>query len=143
MKKKANIVIILLIVVVVLLFPIPTIHNIRGNGEVLNIQKESIGACELEVVMKEVSSIAVCYKRSFSFVLNGKVVETFSSTSYSEADGICLLSQMYYNEEADMMNLASLIYPKDLSYVVLNLGSNYYFVNNGSNITYTELTLGE
>ena len=141
MKKKTLFAIILLIALVAVLFPIPTIHNISGAGEVLNLQKEKIGTCELEVEIKEISSLAICYKRSFSFILNGKAVETFSTTSYSEADGLCLHSQMYYNEKMDMMTLASLIYPKDLSYVVLDLGSNYYFINNGSNLTYAELPL--
>ena len=95
MKKKTLFAIILLIALVAALFPIPTIHNISGAGEVLNLQKEKIGTCELEVEINVISSLAICYKRSFSFILNGKPVETFSTTSYSEADGLCLHSQMY------------------------------------------------
>lgn len=141
MKKKTIIAIVLLVVLVAALLPIPTTYNISGTGEVLNLQKEKIGTCELEVEIKEVSSLAICYKRSFSFILNGKAVEMFSTTSYSEAGKLCLHSQLYYNEETDMMTLASLVYPKDLTYVVLDLGSNYYFINNGSNLTYAELPL--
>lgn len=40
-------------------------------------------------------------------------------------------------KEAD----ASLIYPKDLSYAILNLGANYYFINNGANISHSELPI--
>lgn len=141
MKKKTIIAIIILITLVTALFPIPTTHKISGTGEVLNLQKEKIGTCELEVEIKKVSSLTICYKRSFSFILNGNAVETFSTTSYSDAGELCLHSQMYYNEKTDMMDLASLIYPKDLSYVVLDLDSNYYFINNGSSLTYAELPL--
>lgn len=141
MKKKFVLAFIIIIALIVIFFPVPTKHIISGDGDVLTLQKEKIGTCELEVEIKEVSSLAVCYRRSFSFFLDGKTVEMFSTTSYSEADGLCLLSQMYYNEKMDMMTLASLIYPKDLSYVVLDLGSNYYFINNGSNLVNAELPL--
>ena len=141
MKKKTILAIVLLIAIIGVLFPIPTTHTVSGEGAVLNPQKEKIGDCELEVELKELSSLLVCYKRSFSFVLDGKAVDTFSTTSYSEAEGLCLLSQMYYDEEADMMALASLLYPEDLSYVVLDLGSSLYYINNGSTLTYAELPL--
>lgn len=143
MKKRVAVAVVLLAALAVVFFPIPTTRSLSGDGEILTRQKEKTGTCRLEVEVREVASLAVCYKRSFSFVLDGDIAEVFSSTSYSEADGICLLSQMYYDEEMDRMSLASLLYPEDLSYAVLCLDPNYYFLNNGSNISYAELPFSQ
>ena len=118
-----------------------TTHSISGSGDILTPQKEKIGTCELEIEIKEVSSLLFCYKKSFTFAVDDNFVEEFETTSHSEADEIYLISQMYYEKEADKMNLASLIYPNDLSYAVLNLDANYYFINNGANISHSELPI--
>lgn len=139
MKKKNTIFIAVLTVLLIMFFPIPVTRNISGNGEVLTLQKEKIGDCELEIEISEISSLAICYIKSFSFIINGKATTEFATTSHSEAGGISFLSQMYYDEEMDEMRLSSLIYSNDFTYAVLNLGENYYFINNGADITYDEL----
>lgn len=139
MKKKAIVFTVILVVLVVVFFPISTTHSISGNGDVLTLQKAKIRDCNLEIEITEISSLVICYKKSFSFVIDGKATKEFSTTSHSEAAGICLLSQMYYDQEIDEPRLCSLIYKDDFSYAVLYLGENYYFINNGSDITYDEL----
>ena len=49
-------------------------------------QKEKIGTCELEIEIKEVSSLLFCYKKSFTFAVDDNFVEEFETTSHSEAD---------------------------------------------------------
>ena len=139
--KKKNIIVVLMVILIVLFFPVSTTHIISGDGEILTLQKEKIGNCKLEIEISEISSLLICYKKSFSYVLDGKAREEFSTTSYSEADEICFISQMYYDEELDEMNMCSLTFKKDLSYAVLDLGTTYYFINNGSDMTYSELPL--
>ena len=141
MKKKLALAIAIIVVLSVVFFPMTTIHRISGDGDILTPQKEKVGTCKLEIEIKEVSSLMFCYKKTFSFFIDDNFVEEFETTSRSEADEICMISQMYYEEEADAMSLVSLIYPNDLSYAILNLGANYYFINNGSNLTYAELPL--
>ena len=137
MKQKITVMV--LLALVVLLFPISSTQNLSGEGEVLNRQKEKVGTCQLEVEITEVSSLVFTYKKAFTFVLDGRPVEEFATDSHSEIEDICLLSQMYYDEEQNEMSLCSLIYKKDLSYAVLELGENYYFIRNGADIAYSEL----
>ena len=139
MKRKITVMV--LLALVVLLFPISSTQNLSGEGEVLNRQKEKVGTCQLEVEITEVSSLVFTYKKAFTFVLDGGAVEEFATDSHSEIEDICLLSQMYYDEEQNEMSLCSLIYKKDLSYAVLDLGKNYYFIHNGADIPYSELPI--
>ena len=139
MKKKLAFTIAIIVVLSVMFFPMTTTHRISGDGDILTLQKEKIGTCKLEIDIKEVSSLVFCYKKSFSFSVDDNFVEEFETTSRSEADEICLISQMYYDEKANELNLASLIYANDLSYAVLNLDANYYFINNGTSISHSEL----
>ena len=141
MKKKLALAIAIIVVLSVVFFPMTTTHRISGDGDILSPQKENVGTCKLEIEIKEVSSLLFCYKKSFTFASDDNFVEAFETTSYSEADKICLISQMYYNNETDEMSLASLIYPGDLSYAILNLGTNYYFIDNGANIPHSELPI--
>lgn len=139
MKKKLALAIAIIVVLFIVFFPMTTTHRISGDGDILTHQKEKVGTCKLEIEIKEVSSLLFCYKKSFTFAIDDNFVEDFETTSYSEADKICLFSQMYYDENANEMSLVSLIYPNDLSYAVLNLDANYYFINNGANISHSEL----
>lgn len=141
MKKKLALAIAIIVVLSVVFFPMTTTHSISGSGDILTPQKEKIGTCELEIEIKEVSSLLFCYKKSFTFAVDDNFVEEFETTSHSETDEIYLISQMYYEKEADKMNSASLIYPNDLSYAVLNSDANYYFINNGANISHSELPI--
>ena len=141
MKKKLALTIAVIVVLSVVFFPMTTTRRISGDGDILTLQKEKIGTCKLEIDIKEVSSLLFCYKKSFTFSVDDTLVEEFETTSYSEADKICLISQMYYSNETDEMSVASLTYPGDLSYAILNLGANYYFINNGANISHSELPI--
>ena len=139
--KKLTLAIAIIVVLSVVFFPMTTTHRISGNGDILTPQKEKVGTCKLEIQIKEVSSLLLCYKKSFSFAVDDNFVKEFETTSYSESDKICLISQMYYNIETDQMSMTSLVYPNDLSYAILNLGTNYYFINNGTNISHSELPI--
>ena len=141
MKKKLALTIAIIVVLSVVFFPMTTTRRISGDGDILTLQKEKIGTCKLEIDIKEVSSLLFCYKKSFTFSVDDTLVEEFETTSRSEANKICMISQMYYEEEADAMSLVSLIYPNDLSYAILNLGANYYFINNGASISHSELPI--
>ena len=141
MKKKLSLAFAIIVILSVVFFPMTTTHRISGDGDILTPQKEKVGTCKLEIEIKEVSSLLFCYKKSFTFAIDDNFVEEFETTSYSEADKICFISQMYYNNETNEMCVASLTYPGDLSYAILNLGENYYFINNGANIAHSELPI--
>lgn len=137
MKKKGILAAGLILVLV--FFPISTVHRISGSAEVLTLQKEKTGTCELEIEIKEISSLAIRYKKEFTFALDGNSAEVLRAPSYAEAEDLRLLSQMYYDKDLDEMRLCSLVYQEDLSYAVLRFGENYYFINNGADISYAEL----
>ena len=141
MKKRTIILAIFILVFVIMFFPVSSTHNISGNGAVLNVQKEKIGECKLDIEITEISSLIICYKKCFAFTIDGKSTKEFSTNSHAKAKGICLISQMYYDKDIDAMHLCSLIYNEDYSYAVLDLGANYYFINNGSDIAYDELPI--
>lgn len=138
--KKWIAVICALLICAALFFPVSTVHTISGNGEVLTTEKEKVGDCELSVEIKEVRSLVTCYSRRFTFTLDGRTFAEFESNAGSETDdGLCLLSQMFYDAEKDSMELCSLVYQKDFSYALLRLDDHLYFADNGSGLAYTEL----
>ena len=128
MKKKLSLAFAIIVILSVVFFPMTTTHRISGDGDILTPQKEKVGTCKLEIEIKEVSSLLFRYKKSFTFAIDDNFVEEFETTSNSETDKICFISQMYYNNETDEMCVASLTYPGDLSYAILNLGANYYML---------------
>lgn len=142
MKKRIVTIFILLILVtcIILVFPVPTKHTISGDGKVLNADKEVIGDCELSIEIKEVSSLLFCYHKDFSFVLDNSRFEEFASSSHCKTDdGLCLISQVYYDEAKNSMNSCSLIYQEDFSYAIIQTDDNLYIIDQGANISYSEL----
>lgn len=141
MQKKNILAIVIAIVLAVLFFPVPITHNFSGDGDILSRQKEKIGTCILDIEIKEVSSLAICYKRSFSFSIDGGSVKEIENPAHSEADETCLLSSMHYDKAMDEMRPCGLVYKTDLSYAIIVLESNYYYINNGADIPYAELPI--
>lgn len=122
------------------LFPLVTTRSVSGNGEVLTSSREKVGDCSLAIEIQEVASLARCYHKQFSFTLDGNHFTEFHSHSHAETqDGLCLISQMYYDTATDSMALCSLVYPEDLSYAVIRWNENLYFFNNGTSIPYSAL----
>ena len=74
MKKKLALAIAIIVVFSVVFFPMTTTHSISGSGDILTPQKEKIGTCELEIEIKEVSSLLFCYKKSFTFAVDDNFV---------------------------------------------------------------------
>lgn len=142
MKKKIVLVMIIIFAITAVFFPVSTTHIISGDGDILTLQKEKIGDCKLKIEIKEISSLIFSYKKGFSFSIDGNSVEEFETATHSKTDEIFLISQMYYDESTDAMSLASLIYPEDLSYAILCLDGEYYFINKGADISYAQLPVG-
>lgn len=120
------------IVVLILVFcPYSTSNVISGDAEILNLEDEKIGESTLSVEIFETRSLLFRYKKQFSYTLNGEDHKTFVTSSHSETDdGVCLVSQMYYDEKTDSLNICSLIYSNDFSYATLRLGEEQYMISS-------------
>ncbi len=85
----------LLLIAIVLFFPIRKTSGISGDGAVLTTDKEKIGDCTLSIEIQEVTSLAVRYRKTFSFVVDGERVCEFQSAYASETGGgLCFISLM-------------------------------------------------
>ena len=69
MKKRTIILAIFILAFVIMFFPVSSTHNISGNGDVLNVQKEKIGECKLDIEITEISSLIICYKMILSILV--------------------------------------------------------------------------
>ncbi len=132
----------LLLIAVVIFFPVRKTSGISGDGAVLTTDKEKIGDCTLSIEIQEITSLAVRYRKTFSFVVDGKPVCEFQSAGASETgDGLCSISQMYYDEQENSMSVCSLVYQEDLSYAVIYWNDRLYFLPNGTQMPYSEIPL--
>lgn len=110
-------------------FPITTTNSVSGEGQVRTTTEDILGACELSLEIKEVKSLLFCYKKSFSFVLDGHIFSEFFDSSHDETgDGLCLISQMYYDKGKNSLAPCSLVYQDDLSNFVLHLNEKLYIL---------------
>ena len=126
MKKIKILLIIIIFAIIILMTPLPIKKNFSGEAEIL-LNNEKTGECSLSVEITELKSIIHCYRKSFSFILNGSEYNKFASCHYSKADyGWCLISQMYYDGEADRMSLCSLYYPPYFSHLELTVNETKY-----------------
>ena len=143
MKKKLIIttIILVLLTLLVLFFPITKTHKFNGQAEILSPKKEVIGNCDLKIEITEFSSLVFNYKNTFSLKLNGKPIEFKSSSSDTESGDFWSITQSYYDEIRNWMDFCTLVYKKDFSYIVLSFEDNYYFLNNGSDVTYAQLPI--
>lgn len=127
MKRKVIIYCIIAFIIIILVFPITTTQVISGDGQVMTIDEEKIGDCELSINIKEIRSLIFCYSKSFSCVLDGRSFSGFGRSHHDETDdGLCLISQMYYDEDENAMNPCSLAYQKDLSHFEIYLDKKIY-----------------
>ena len=141
MKKKILIAAAVL-VLVALFLPVPLSHVMYGTTEILNLNKEKTGECQMTVIIEEVSSLAVTYQKSFTFNLEGTAYEAFESHSWAEGEGLRQITQMFYDGAGDSMSLCSLVYDDALSYAVIRMDDQFYYLNNGADLEYGELPVG-
>lgn len=141
MKKKILIALAAL-VLLALFLPVTTSQILYGDGDILSLDKEKIGESSMTVILKEVSSLTVTYKKSFTFNLDGVAYEVFESHFWDEVeDGPYQISQMFYDVEEDRMDMCSLIYDKELSFVVIRMEDHFYYLNRGADLTYQQLPI--
>lgn len=132
MKKsiKLTIILVILLIAAVLLFPYTKENALHGTGEIRSASKELIGACSLEIEIKESRSILLSYHKYFTLTLDGQKYEEFTlKPTVSEADGLCLISQMFYDADKGHLNVCALVYPEDFSYAVISLDDKLYCLN--------------
>lgn len=135
MKYKFVICYVITLILTVFFFPATTIRSISGDGQVLTNNKEVLGDCILSIEIKEVSSLAFCYSKQFSFVLDGRGFSEFYSGSHDEAkEGLCSITQIYYDEDENRGRACTLVYQNDLSYAVISWNDKLYFINPGLSI---------
>lgn len=129
-KNKAAALIAGMIVLLLVFFPYTISNVISGDAEILNLENETIGACTLSIEIHETRSLLIQYKKQFSYTLDGERHDSFVTSSHSETDdGVCLISQMYYDEKKDAITLCSLFYLDDLSEVTLRVDEQQYMIS--------------
>ena len=131
MNKHKVLLLVGVALMIILLFPCSTGSTISGCGEVINLENKKVEECTLSVEIRETRSLLFCYKKQFSYTINGKKHKDFVTSSHTETgDGICLISQMYYDEQNDDLKLCSLVYLRDLSYAMVQLDTGRYCIRN-------------
>lgn len=143
MKHKMNRLILCLIIIFALaiaFFPFTTTEVISGKGHVLTLEKEKIGDCELFIEIKDVKSLLMRYRKSFSFVLDGTEFSEFD-TYHDDGpiDGWCSIGQMYYDLTISSFDFCLLVYGTDLSYAALVHKEKIYFINPEENMPFSEI----
>ena len=140
MKKFIIPISILLIALIVLFFPITKTYTMSGEGEILTTSKEKIGECNLSIEIKEVSCLLFDYERTFTYSLDDTCVTHFSSANFWESsDGAKTIVQTLWSEEQDRVVFCSVMYPEDLSFVVLIWQDQLYFLPNGTDMIGAEI----
>jgi hypothetical protein len=132
MNKRKTFILGMMILLVLILFPYSTKKVLAGNGEVQTRDNEKIGDCILSIEICELRSLFLCYKKQFSYTLDGTKHNTFESSVYDDADNLNLIFQMYYEKVFDRMNICSLEYPDDFSYAVITTDTNRYYLHMAS-----------
>ena len=114
MKHKMNRLILCLIIIFALaiaFFPFTTTEVISGKGHVLTLEKEKIGDCELFIEIKDVKSLLMRYRKSFSFVLDGTEFSEFDTYhDDGPVDGWCAIHQTYYDLTISSFDFCLLVY---------------------------------
>lgn len=110
-----------LLTVAVVFFPISKTYRTSGRGAVLTNGKEKIGDCDLSVEIHETASLAMSYRKTFSFVIDDTQVapEYLTLSRSEEAVGLCYITQIYYDKNMNTMARCFLLYPEDQSYAVI------------------------
>ena len=130
-KPKRLFLLMVIIVAVLLFFPYSTKKVISGYGEVQTIENEKLGNCTLSIEICQIRSLCFLYKSQFSYVLDGKEYATFEDSTYLEAgEDICMISQMYYDKTSNEMKPCRLVFPKDLSYALIEMDNEQYYLKN-------------
>lgn len=127
------------VVVGILFFPIRRVHAISGNADILSADKEKQGTCQLSIELTELSSLAMHYRSSFTFTLDGREYTDFGINHYDRAEDLRAIDQMFYDEELNAINLCQLVYQEGESYYALLLDDRIYFLANGSQMDYSQI----
>lgn len=129
MKKKLITCGCIVLLVALIFFPVTTTSSVSGKGQVRTTNEDILGDCELSFEIKEVKSLLFCYKKSFSFVLDGYIFSKIVDSYYDETyDGLCIITQMYFDEEKNRLAPCSLAYRDDLSNFVLRFNEKLYIL---------------
>lgn len=130
MNKKKICIITAICLVAILLFPIPVKESYSGDGAVYTEDvTEKIGECILAVEVTSLKSILHCYKKSFTFTLDGTKWEKFESNHHSETDdGMYQITQGYYDQIMDQIHFCSLFYDPQNVCLELALNGNDYIL---------------
>ncbi len=141
MKAKLYVIIGVLVLIAIILFcPTLKTKTISGSAEVLTEQKEKTGTCSLDLEIRELSSLLVCYQRTFSFSINGTSSPELSYLNYREtSDGLCSITQAFLDEAMNAVDFCSLTYHNDYSFAVLHYNNTLYFLPNGTDMTYADI----
>lgn len=129
--KKKGILAVVVALLILAFFPYRTSNEISGASVFLNEQNEVPEEGALSITVSETRSLLFCYKMQFSYTFNGEESKAPVTSSYAKTDdGYCLISQMYYDESENTINLCSLYFKDDLSYAVLRW-DNQEILNKG------------
>ncbi len=118
--KKKGILAVVIVALILAFFPYRSNGVITNANVFLNEQNEVPEEGKLSITVSETRSLLFCYKMQFSYTFNGEESKAPVTTSFAKTgDGYWLISQMYYDEDEDTINLCSLYYKEDLSYAVI------------------------
>lgn len=134
MKRTAFVSIIAIVcIVIVLFFPSLETWTLSGDGNILNDEKVIIGNCAVSIEVRQWKSLVHRYSTDFSFALDGLPCyasdEVRFPVSFSVSRDGSMLSQMYYDEEANHMKLCFLFYQADHSLAEIFWDGNYYILS--------------
>lgn len=121
---------VVVLMIILAFFPYSTRKVISGYGEVITLESEKARDCTISIEICETKSLLFCYKKQFSYTLDGEKCTEFLTSSHSETDdGLCLIDQMFYDEQTDDLTLCSLVYSSDLSYAMIQLDTESIVYN--------------
>lgn len=131
-NRKVIILTCVLFAVILTFFPYTNKMVLSGPGEIQTLEGDRVGTCTLTVEIYETRSLLFDYDKHFTYTINGETREKFATATSAEARDICMISQMYYDENENEMSLCSFIYPKDLSWGRLRTETAIYQIQGDS-----------
>lgn len=128
MNKRKPWILAAVILAAVIFFPYTTKTGISGDGEIQDQAGEKTGDCVLSVEISEIRSLLFSYKRCFSYKLGDTEYDAVETANYVEADDLNIIYQWYQNKKTGELDLRSMEYPDDLSYVLVTSGTERYYL---------------
>lgn len=127
MRKRLIVCSCMILLLIVIFLPITTTYSFSSDVKTLTSSEEKLGYCELSLEIKDVHSLLYCYKKSFSFVLDGNISPEPVNNVHHETDsGTCFITQMYYDKDKNRLDSCGLFYQDDLLHFVLYFNEKQY-----------------